>query len=237
MKNAVFYFLLFSSLAVASFDIKAATFPASYQATYTVSRGGKAMAEQTTTFKSVSPNQYTLTDVTKGTHGLASFTGFERTETTHFQFEHNQTIAVEHNMQQKVAFKSKSYQFKALATENTISGQGKQAFTLETTIKPISSHMLPLWLSIQACDDTKQLTNHINVPVLKSKRIKIYEFSIIDESPQLYRVDRIYPTDTQRSSQIWLDKNKQCLPIKTQHREPEEPVIETNLSTHKLIKL
>ena len=139
-------------------------------------------------------------------------------------------------MQQKVAFQRKSFQFKALANNNTIVGHEKQAFTLETTVKPISSHMLPLWLSAQVCRAKKQHNKQISIPVLKSKRIKTYQFLIFNESHQFFRLERIYPANTQRSSEIWLDKNKNCLPTKTLHREADEPVIETKLLTHNIIK-
>jgi len=200
MQKHNFQIILFSLLSMASPKVKAIYFPANYQLTYEVSRGGKAMAKQTTTFKTHTINKHTLTDVTKGTRGLASFTGFKRTETTHFEFQHKQLIAVEHNMQQKIAFKSKSYHFKLLPNNNTIKGKSKQDFTLETTIKPISPHMLPLWLRHRVCHNPKPQVTHISVPVLKSKRIKTYDFTVIDENAQFFRIERVYPDNSQRSS-------------------------------------
>jgi hypothetical protein len=193
------------------------------------------MAEQTTTLQTIAPNQYTLKDITKGTRGLASLTGFEREEVSKFQYADEQIIAIEHEMQQKVAFKNKTYRFKALADTTNITGHDKQSFSLTSTLKPISSHMLPLWLSTQVCNETKQTKKKISVAVLKSKRIKTYEFNVFDEAPLLTRIDRIYPPGVNRNSQIWLDKNNHCLPIKTRHQEDDEPVIETKLLTHHLI--
>ncbi len=134
-------------------------------------------------------------------------------------------------MHQKVAFKSKSYNFKSSLTEDIISGKNKQTFIIETKLKPISSHMLPLWLSMKVCAENQQLPKRLSTPVLKSKNIKIYDFDVFDENQNFYRVDRVYPTDKQRISQIWLDKNMQCLPTKTKHKEADEPVIETILKS------
>lgn len=236
MKRLCIYFFYFTTLALVSPYVTATTFPVNYQATYEVSRGGKVLAEQTTTFESVTPNQYTLTDITQGTRGLASFTGFKRSETTHFEFNHDQIITIEHSMRQKVAFKNKYYQFKLQKNNTTITGKSKQAFTIETALKPISSHMLPLWIGSQVCQESSPLTELTNVPVLKSKLIKNYDFTVIDEGNHLYRVERIYPAETQRSSQIWLDKSQNCLPVKTHHKEAEKPAIETKLLTHKQLK-
>ncbi len=208
--------------------------PASYEATYSVSRGGKAMAKQTTTYLS-SAKQHKLSDSTEGTHGLASFTGFKRTETTLFETAQGKVTSIDHNMRQKVAFKKKSYQFKLSATENTINGKNKKPFKIETHIKPISSHMLPLWLSAQVCKKASSQVKKISIPVLKSKNIKTYDFNIYAEAEHLIRVERVYPTDSQKSSMIWLNKNTNCLPVKTLHKETDEPVIETTLLTHNLL--
>ncbi len=208
--------------------------PASYEATYSVSRGGKAMAKQTTTYLSL-PSQHTLSDTTEGTHGLASFTGFKRNETTNFEIAGDKVTAIEHKMRQKVAFKKKSYQFKLSAKENIINGKNKKPFTLQTDIKPISSHMLPLWLSAQVCKKSVSSLKNISIPVLKSKKIKTYDFNVFAEANHLVRVERIYPKTVQKSSHIWLNTKQNCIPVKTLHKETGEPMIETKLLTHNLI--
>lgn len=228
------YSLLLPLLALGSPGVKVGALNANYEAIYAVSRGGKVIAEQTTTLRAISPSQYSLQDITKGTHGLASFTGFERKALSRFQYSNQQVIKVEHEMQQKVAFKTKSYQFKTMAN-NTITGYDKQTFTLSSELMPISAHMLPMWLSHEVCKDTTQNLNQISVPVLKSKRIKTYDFKVVEESPLLTRVDRIYPIGVDRSSQIWLDRNNHCLAVKTRYQEADEPILETKLLSYKLL--
>ncbi len=207
----------------------AATYLPDYEATYTITRDGKPTAEQRSSFKRQPNNQFMLKDVTKGTHGLASFTGFERTETTHYSLDGMNLLDIKHKMDQEVAFKNKSFKFTAQRASNTIEGKSKKkAFSLTVDTKPISSHMLPWWLSVMVCDGAKSIA----IPVMKSKRIKTYQFKVIEDELGLIRVDRVYAPGTNRSTSTWLDKKMHCFPVKTRHQENDEPVIETALKTH-----
>ncbi len=198
--------------------------PTSYEATYVISRGGKPTAEQITTFVVSDNNQFTLTDETTGTHGLASMTGFKRIETTQFSFQHGSIIDIEHQMQQKVAFSKKKYHFKTQA--DRINGKAKKTFEIKSDIKPLSAHMLPVWLSSAVCQGQKS----IDLEVLKSNKTKTYRFKIIDEDANFFRVERQYPPGSERSTAIWLDKSKQCFPTKTLHQKKGDPVVETKLT-------
>ncbi len=205
--------------------------PSSFEATYLVTRGGKPTGEQQTQFKHEPNHQFSLSDVTRGTHGLASFSGFKRTEKTRFSFSNNQITAISHDMQQKVAFSRKSYQFSARQDEPMIQGQAKKPFLIQSNIKPISSHLLPVWLSAQACNGV----SHISIPVLKSDSIKTYEFKVQPDDAGLYRADRVYPPNSKKSSQIWFDKHLSCFPIKAKHQNEDDPAIETNLIEHRFL--
>ncbi|MCX7554999.1 hypothetical protein OS175_14070 [Marinicella sp. S1101] len=196
-----------------------------FKATYSISRDDKPTAQQTTTLSINDNNQYTLKDITKGTNGLASLTGFNRQETTEFNLANEQIIDITHRMKQKVAFAKKSYRFESKL--NTISGKGKKPFTFNSTTKPISAHMLPLWISALVCQGQR----FIEIDVLKSSQPKAYQFRVFDQDESLFRVERQYPASRQRSTHIWLDKNRHCFPVRTLHQVNGEPDIETKLKT------
>lgn len=217
--------ILFSTLCLlsAAVNAQALKLPNTFEATYTISRDGKPAAQQITTFSKINNNQYLLTDQTKGTHGLASMTGFKRNESTQFETNVSRITSIDHKMQQKVVFSKKSHRFKS--DGNVITGKAKKPFKFETNNKPISTHMLPLWLSMMTCQGKKNIT----LEVLKSEQIKTYQFKVYEE-PDHYRVERQYPKGKQRSTSTWLDKSRQCFPVRTVHQEKSEPIVETKLA-------
>ncbi len=83
----------------------------SYQATFDVLRNGKVMAEQKTKLAQVGADQFLLNDLTLGKHGLASLTGFERSEGSYFSVLNSSWVVSKHNMQQKVTFSKRDYAF------------------------------------------------------------------------------------------------------------------------------
>lgn len=203
-----------------------------FEATYLISRGGKPTAIQRTTFTRLADNSFRLQDKTEGTHGLAAWTGFERTETSSFVLEGLKIQAINHEMKQDVAFSNKHFKFNAEQNNDLISGQTKKvSFQLNSTTKPISSHMLPWWLSLMVCEGQQLIT----IPVLKSKNIKTYRFKVTDASTDVIQVDRIYDANSVKSTQVWLDSKMNCFPVKTRHSEQGEPVIETTLEKHNLL--
>ncbi|WP_223788970.1 hypothetical protein [Marinicella meishanensis] len=202
--------------------------PAGYQAKYQILRGGKPTAQQVTEL-TISNNRYTLKDHTEGTHGLASMTGFERTESTQFTLQGLAILTIEHRMKQTVAFSKKAYQFRAEPGSTTIRGQHKKKpFQVTAEVRPVSAHMMPWWLGHQVCNGLLPKA----VTVLKSKQLRTYHFQIVEEADGLVRMDRIYPAGTDKSTSTWLDTKQHCLPVKTRHREGDDPVIETVLQSH-----
>ena len=200
-----------------------------YQATYTIIRDGKPTAEQKTTFKRTADGGYFLQDKTKGTHGLASLSGFERKETSQFYLDEQTVTGIDHKMQQEVAFKTKKFKFNTAVGSNTIQGKHKKKpFELRATDKPISSHMIPWWVSAMACQGDQEMT----LAVLKSNKIKTYHFKVTERQQSLIKVERIYDAGVQRATSMWLDQEKQCFPIKTQHQEGDDPMVETVLKKH-----
>lgn len=207
--------------------------PPTFEATYLITRDGKPTAEQHTKLAQNNSAQYHLTDITKGTHGLASFTGFKRSESTTFELLDEAIKVNQHQMQQKVAFKKKRFSFRTDATTGQINGHYKDDFILEADVRPISPHLLPIWLSTLVCGTNTELT----VPVLKSNHIKYYQFKTEPQADDTTLVTRIYPANSDRSTQMWFDQNNHCLPIKTQHQEGDDPLIETTLKAFKFTPL
>ena len=204
-----------------------------YQATYTIKRDGKPTAEQKSTFKRTADGGYWLQDKTKGTHGLASLSGFERKETSQFYLDDQTLTGIDHSMQQEVAFKTKRFKFNTAVGSDTIEGKHKKKpFSVRTNEKPISSHMIPWWISAMVC----QGDQNIALNVMKSNKIKTYHFKVTDEQQNLIQVERVYDAGVQRSTSMWLDKNKNCFPVKTQHQEGDDPVVETVLKKHQFFE-
>ena len=226
--------LLFAALLslLLSFTLQAQDHqPVGYVATYQILRDGKPTAKQTTELRALGGHRYSLKDRTKGTHGLASMTGFERTESTEFKLQGLMLMAIEHRMKQAVAFSKRVFQFKAAEGSNRIQGKHKkEAFELETDQLPVSAHMMPWWLGYQWCLGTQPKS----VTVLKSKQLRTYQFKATHEADNTVRLDRVYPADADKSTSTWLDTQRHCLPIKTRHQEGDDPVIETVLKSHHL---
>ena len=194
-----------------------------FEAEYQVLKDGKVTGSQITTLTVTSPHAYVLSDVTKGTKGLASMLGFKRTETTELEHSALGLSAIKHQMQQKVSFKKKRYQFEK--RENAYAGKHKGDDFTTTDTQVLSSHAIPIGLSLISCQQPGQ---H-EFTVLKSQNSKVYRFQSQQESDGLVRVDRIYPPETKRSTTMWLDPQQGCLPVKSRHQEEDEDPIETRL--------
>ncbi|WP_395375267.1 hypothetical protein [Marinicella sp. W31] len=194
-----------------------------FEAEYQILKDGKVTGQQKTTFKVASPQTYILKDTTKGTKGLASMLGFKRTETTELEFTASGLNALNHQMQQKISFKKKRYHFKK--TDNTYIGKHKGDTFQTEDINVLSSHAIPIGLSLISCQQPGQ---H-QFTVLKSERSKVYNFQSQLQGDGLIRVDRIYSPERKRTTSIWLDPKQNCLPIKSRHQEDGEDPIETRL--------
>ena len=202
-----------------------------FKATYEITRDGNLTAEQTSTLAHQADGQMLLKDVTKGTHGLASFTGFERTESTTFKADDSHLKVQSHQMKQSVAFSKRSFQFALDPSQNKINGKDKKPFVIAADSNPLSAHLMPIWISALVCAGETEF----KLAVLKSKRLKTYEFKAYKESESVIRVERIYGPDTDRSTQTWFDLNNHCLPIKSKHRNADKPVIATRLIKHQFL--
>lgn len=199
-----------------------------YQATYHIYKDGKVMAEQKTKLSQLAPNHFLLNDITKGTHGLASFTGFERSEGSEFLILKSNWEVQQHQMKQKVTFSKRFYSFKRNKSLNQIEGKHKKKqFIISGEEHPISAQMLPLRLADLAC---KNLQTSFKIAVLKSKKISHYQFNAIKQNDKLIKVSREYPAKSNKKSHVWFDPNQNCLAVKTEYND-EDNLIETKIHT------
>ena len=197
-----------------------------FQATYHIYKDGKVMAEQKTTLKKAATGEYILSDKTIGTHGLASFTGFERTETSSFTTDSNHWTVSHHKMKQKVAFSKRQFSFSNDGQNAQITGSHKKKpFVLSNNEHPIAAHMLSVRLSALACFNQKTT---FTVPVLKSKKLSQYQFTATTQTNKLIKVSRKYPDNIAKKSHIWFDPTQNCLAVKTQYTDDGD-LIETKI--------
>ncbi len=223
----LFWFILSSTLSSKGL-LETPSFTAEYQ----ITRNDKIIATQKTTFK-YSDSNYILTDQTRGTHGMASLTGFERNETSEGILLNSTFKVLKHRMQQKVLFSKKSYQFSWQKKDDQYLGSyKKQPFTVKSPHSVISSHMMPIQLAQLACQGATQASFY----VLKNKKAKQYQFTIERTANGLLKSSRVYPLPTQKKTESWLDPQQNCLTIKTRHQDTDE-VIETSLINIKLLTL
>jgi len=194
-----------------------------FEAQYQILRDGKETGQQTTTLTVAAPHLYVLSDTTKGTKGMASMLGFKRTETTELEYSPQGLLALKHNMQQKISFKKKRYHFER--THDTYVGQYKGDAFQVNDAQVLSSHAIPIGLSLISC----QQPGEHQFTVLKSENSKVYHFKSQQQADGLVRVDRIYPPERKRITTIWLDPKRNCLPVKSYHKEDGEAPIETRL--------
>jgi len=197
-----------------------------FTATYQISRGGKVTAQQTTRLTQISDTLWQIEDNIIGTKGMASLMGFKRTEITQFELTNEQIVATQHKMRQKVAFSKRNYNFIYDKSKSEYSGTYKdKPFTISTNqTKPvISSQLLPLAIAIEACNNQSEA----DFNVIKSNSSKTYHFRF--EKNKQPTANRVYPPNSKKKTQSWLDQTKHCWPTKQLHSESDEPTIETTL--------
>ncbi|MCF6318189.1 MAG: hypothetical protein L3J83_02755 [Proteobacteria bacterium] len=195
-----------------------------FNAEYLVFRDGKQTGKLTTTLVKSNDGTYTLTDTMKGTHGLASFIGFTRTEKSTFTKDDSSIIIKSHQMKQKVAFKTKKYGFSSDPITKQITGYyKKKPFKILTPGESlISSHMIPVLLARDVCAGKTKLEYN----VLKGSQIRKEHYQLTDSNNKHYLINKIYPENKTKKTQTWLDKTNNCLPLKTRHQEKDKPAIE-----------
>lgn len=199
-----------------------------FVAQYQVKRGGKVVAEQSTTLSRNSEG-YVLYDQTIATKGMASWIGFQRQERSEFQIAPDTSLfeANKHQMKQDASISHREYQFDRLNDHQFKVLHKKENTTVSADQPIIATHMMPLQIGLLACQGKRQ----INLNILKNKRIKTYHFSVTIEHNGLLKVSRNYPKDSKRKTTSWLDPKQNCLTTQTRHQNDDEPLIETTLKS------
>jgi hypothetical protein len=196
-----------------------------FKAEYTVFKDGKKIGQSSTELSMDAPF-YVLTDKTNGTHGMASFLGFKRTEKTLFTESDNVFVPESYKMDQKVAFKKRQSDYQVDSENKMAYGKHKgkdwQISTPETFTTP---NLVALNLSQDICAGN---TSDLIYTLVKDGKIKKYQFTITSEKDGIIEIDKVHSKPS-RVTKTWLDKNQHCLPIKTYHIEEGEEPLETKL--------
>lgn len=169
---------------------------------------------------------YTITDKTDGTHGMASFLGFKRSEKTLFTSNDDLFSPESYKMIQKVAFNKRHSNYKIDQQNNKVSGSYKgKDWQLETEHHFLTPNLVSLKLFMDVCEGQK---DNLNYDVLKKGSIHTYQFRITSENKNIIEIDKIH-SKASRITKMWLDTNQNCLPIRTYHNEEGEESLETKL--------
>jgi hypothetical protein len=196
-----------------------------FKANYTVYKDGKKIGRSSIELTKDESN-YVITDTTNGTHGMASFLGFQRTEETIFTDNDGLLTPDSYKMKQKVAFNKRRSDYQVDKENQKISGNYKgNDWQLETQESFLTPNLVSLKLFMDVCAGKSE---NLNYDVLKKGSIHAYQFKITSKDKNIIEVDKIHNKES-RITKMWLDTNQQCLPIRTYHIEDGEESLETRL--------
>ncbi len=215
--------ILFILTILLSFNVFALD---TFKANYTVFKSGKEIGKSTIELIQ-DGDSYLLKDETDGTHGMASFLGFKRSETTSFYDINGNLIPHSYFMKQKVAFNKRESNYQIDFDQNKITGnhKGKSWNTLNFEENYSTPNLVKINLSIDVCAGKK---DNLNYKVLDAGKLKQYTFVIEKEENSVVEISKKH-SKASRITKTWLDKTQHCLPIKTYHIEEGEEPIETQL--------
>ena len=196
-----------------------------FKAEYEVYKDGKKIGLSNTELTESAPF-FTITDNTNGTHGMASFLGFKRHETTLFIEKNKQFLPESYEMKQKVAFNKRQSEFQ-IDSENQMAYGSHKGDDWQMKIPAVFStaNLVSLNLFTDICAGK---TSGLDYQVLKDGKIKNYSFKITSQKDNIIEVDKIH-SKVSRVTKTWLDKNQKCLPVRTYHIEEGEDSVETKL--------
>jgi len=217
MNKFLFYLLVLTTFNTFALDL--------FKAEYTVFKDGKKIGLSSIVLTYDAPF-FTVIDKTNGTHGMASFLGFKRSESTLFTEENGVYYPDSYLMNQKVAFNKRKSEYQIDKQTQMAYGKYKDKdWQTKITGNFLTPNLVSIKLSQDICSGK---TSNLNYPVLKRGKISNYTFKIISESDGIIEVDKIHSKAT-RTTKTWLDKSQNCLPIKTYHKEEDEDPLETKL--------
>jgi hypothetical protein len=215
--------LLYLFSILASFNISALE---TFKVEYKVFKSGKEIGKSTIELLK-NGDSYLLKDETDGTHGMASFLGFKRSETTVFYDIDGQIIPQSYEMKQKVAFNKRESSYQINFDTNLISGNHKGSQWKSSNFDQAYStpNLVKINLAMDICSGK---TDNLSYSVLDAGKLKQYDFTIENEFNGIVEVNKIHD-NAARITKTWLNTNKNCLPVKTYHVEEGEDPIETQL--------
>lgn len=217
MIKKLFIFSIFIVFNAAALD--------TFKADYTVFKDGKKIGLSSIQLSQDAPF-YVLSDITNGTHGMASFLGFKRSEVTIFRESNGQMLADSYEMKQKVAFNKRQSEYQVDAEMQMVYGNHKKDdWQIKTPAAFLTPNLVSLILFQDICAGK---TNNLNYPVLKAGKVVNYSFKITSQKDGIIEVDKIHSKPS-RITKTWLDSKQQCLPIRTYHIEEGEDALETKL--------
>ncbi len=206
-----------------------------FKAEYKVYKDGKIIGTSSIELAPVDNSQnksldnsalYKIIDTTKGTHGMASFLGFKRSEETIFNDNNSHFIPQSYEMKQKVAFKKRQSKYKVDINNNTAKGNYKGDKWENKVPKVFTTpNLVSLALSRDICAGKM---DNLNYKVLKKGTIQDYQFKITSEKDGIIEVDKVHSKPS-RITKTWLDTNQQCIPVRTYHKEKDEDALESKL--------
>ena len=202
--------------------------PKPFEARYRVSEDGDEMGESVVRlFRD--QNHWRLDSVVRGTHGLASLLGFKRTESTLFDWRYQPPddlwLPLSYRFSQKVAFKKKTSQFQYDPKTGIAHGKsGSRSWQLP--IKPpfITPNLVVLTLARDLCDGQQD----IHYRVLDKGKVKDYHFTVVGTEKGLIKVTKEHGSP-ERVTESWHDPRRQCLNVRSRHKEPGDDWLETVL--------
>jgi hypothetical protein len=197
-----------------------------FKANYKVFKSGKEIGKSTIELIQ-DGGSFLLIDETDGTHGMASFLGFKRSETTSFYEIDGNLNPHSYLMKQKVAFNKRESSYKIDFDSNTVSGNHKgTSWNINNFSENYSTpNLVKINLSLDICAGK---TDNLNYKVLDAGKLKQYNFVIEKEENSVVEISKKH-SKASRITKTWLDKNQHCLPVKTYHLEEGEEPIETQL--------
>ncbi|MCF6319954.1 MAG: hypothetical protein L3J83_11900, partial [Proteobacteria bacterium] len=123
-----------------------------FKADYTVFKDGKQIGRSSIELSKDTPF-YTITDKTKGTHGMASLLGFKRSETTLFTEQNGTFIPESYQMKQKVAFNKRASEYQVDRENNKAYGSYKgDDWQLDVTDTFLTPNLVSLRLFNDVCE-------------------------------------------------------------------------------------
>lgn len=216
MIKKIFTLLLISSTASAIEPFKAE---------YTVFKDGKKIGLSNIELSYDAPF-YTITDSSNGTHGMASFLGFKRSEVSLFTEKEGIFSPKSYKLNQKVAFNKRKSNYQVDYENQIIVGKHKdENWQLQKPDFFSTPNLVSLTLFQDVCAGK---TENLNYTIIKEGKAKVYNFKITSKQENIIEVDKLH-SKPERITKTWLDTNQKCLPIKTYHIEEGEDPIETKL--------